>query len=394
MKKNGYKRGLIIIAATLSALSVSVTSDAETFTEAVSGGETSLNIRYRLENVKQDNALEDATASTVRTVLGYKTGGYKSLSAFIEMEDVHAVGDREYSLPPDNFKQFSMVADPIATELNQSFVQYENGGLTARYGRQQILLDNQRFVGNVGWRQNNQTYDGVLISDKSVEDFEVTLGYVTNVNGILANDIDNEDILFNAGYSGLALGKLSVYYYGIENHDAQNASVATTGVRLDGSYGLFLYSFEFANQTDYAGSTVSIDADYTLVELGAKFDSFTLKAGLEVLGEGGDDGFETPLATKHAFNGWADIFPDTPATGLEDSYVSIGTSTNGFNVLAVYHDFAPDAGGRDYGAEIDLLVSRKFSANYTAGVKFAGYDADAFSVDTDKAWFFLQASFN
>lgn len=392
MKKNSYKRGLIVMAAALSTMSV--TAGAETFTEAVSGGEASLNIRYRLETVEQDNALEDATASTVRTALGYKTGVYKSFSAFIEMEDVHAVGDQEYNLPPDNPKQFSVVADPIATELNQSFIQYANEDLTARYGRQQILLDNQRFVGNVGWRQNNQTYDGVLISDKSIEDLEVTLGYITNVNGILANDIDNEDILLNAGYSGLTLGKLSVYYYGIENQDAPNASVATTGVRLSGSHSLFLYSFEFATQTDYADSNANIDADYTLVELGAKFDSFTLKAGLEVLGEGGDDGFETPLATKHAFNGWADIFLDTPAAGLEDTYVSVGANPGGFNVLAVYHDFAPDAGGRDYGSEIDVLVSRKFSANYTAGVKFASYDADAFSVDTDKAWFFIQALFN
>lgn len=392
MKKNSYKRGLIVMAAALSTMSV--TAGAETFTEAVSGGEASLNIRYRLETVEQDNALEDATASTVRTALGYKTGVYKSFSAFIEMEDVHAVGDQEYNLPPDNPKQFSVIADPIATELNQSFIQYANEDLTARYGRQQILLDNQRFVGNVGWRQNNQTYDGVLISDKSVEDLEVTLGYITNVNGILANDIDNEDILFNAGYSGLTLGKLSVYYYGIENQDAPNASVATTGVRLSGSHSLFLYSFEFANQTDYADSSANIDADYTLVELGAKFDSFTLKAGLEVLGEGGDDGFETPLATKHAFNGWADIFLDTPAAGLEDTYVSVGANPGGFSVLAVYHDFAPDAGGQDYGSEIDVLVSRKFSANYTAGVKFASYDADAFSVDTDKAWFFIQALFN
>lgn len=390
MKKNSYNRGLIVMAAAFSTMSMA--AGAETFSEAVSGGKASLNIRYRLETVEQDNAQEDATASTVRTALGYETGVYKGMSAFVEMEDVHALGDEEYSLTPGT--QYSVVADPIATELNQSFVQYANEDMTVRYGRQQILLDNQRFVGNVGWRQNHQTYDGILISDKSVDDLEVTLGYITNVDGILANDVNNEDILFNVGYSGLTLGKLSFYYYGIENQDAQNASVATTGVRLSGSHSLFLYSIEFAGQTDYADSTANIDADYTLVELGAKFDSFTIKAGLEVLGEGGDDGFETPLATKHAFNGWADIFPNTPAAGLEDTFVSFGADPAGFSLLAVYHDFAPDTGGQDYGTEIDLLISRKFSSNYTAGIKFASYDADAFSVDTDKAWFFLQASFN
>lgn len=392
MKKNSYKRTLIAITFTLPVFNAA--TYAQTFSEAISGGKTSLNIRYRLETVEQDNALEDATASTVRTTLGYKTGAYNGFSAFIEMEDVHALGDEEYNLPPDNPKQFSVVADPVGTELNQSFIQYENDGTTIKYGRQQILLDNQRFVGNVGWRQNHQTYDAVLISDKSIENLEVTLGYITNVNGILGNDVDNENILFNTGYSGLALGKLSVYYYGIENQDAANASVETTGVRLSGSQSLFLYSFEFATQTNYAGSAADVDADYTLMEVGAKFASFTLKTGIEVLGEGGDDGFETPLATKHAFNGWADIFLDTPAAGLEDTYVSIGANPGGINLLAVYHNFAPDAGGQDYGTEIDLLLSKKFSSNYTGGIKFASYDADSFSVDMDKVWLFFQASFN
>ncbi|HEX7027077.1 MAG TPA: alginate export family protein, partial [Gammaproteobacteria bacterium] len=344
--------------------------------------------------VEQDNALEDATASTVRTALGYKTGDYKGFSAFVEMEDVHALGDEEYNLPADNPKQYSVVADPLGTELNQSYLQYVNEGFTARYGRQQILLDNQRFVGNVGWRQNQQTYDGVLLSDKSVENFEVTLAHITNVNGILGEDTNSDHVLFNAGYTGLALGKLSVYYYGLENQNAPNASTETSGVRLSGGTGIFLYSFEFANQADHADSTADIDADYTLVEIGAKFDNLTVKAGAEVLGAGGEDGFETPLATKHAFNGWADIFVDTPAAGLEDTYVSIGGNAGGYQLQAVHHTFTPDTGGPDYGTEVDLLISKKFSSNYTAGIKLARYDADSFAVDTDKAWLFLQASFN
>jgi hypothetical protein len=232
------------------------------------------------------------------------------------------------------------------------------------------------------------------VSNKSVENLEIVLAYITNVNGITFNDINHDDIILNVGYSGWSFGKLSFYYYGIEDQGAPNASVETTGLRFSGATGMFLYTAEFASQQDYADSTVDIDADYSLIEAGIKFGAFTVKLGVETLGTGVFDGFETPLATKHAFNGWADIFLNTPPAGIVDTYVSAGGAVAGFNLLAFYHDYVPDASGNDYGTELNFLVTRKFSANYSGGIKYASYDADSFGVDTDKMWFFLQASFN
>ena len=56
--------------------------------------------------------------------------------------------------------------------------------------------------------------------------------------------------------------------------------------------------------------------------------------GYELLGS--DDGkvaFNTPLATKHKFNGWADKFLGTPKEGLEDVYLTAKGKVSGVNGL-------------------------------------------------------------
>mgnify|MGYP002624365898 CR=1 FL=1 len=59
---------------------------ASGITEALADGKANLDLRYRYEAVSQDNALEDASASTVRTRLGYMTGEFVGLSGFFEFE--------------------------------------------------------------------------------------------------------------------------------------------------------------------------------------------------------------------------------------------------------------------------------------------------------------------
>ena len=42
---------------------------------------------------------------------------------------------------------------------------------------------------------------------------------------------------------------------------------------------------------------------------------------------------------------------------------------------------------------IDLLAAKKFGKNYSAGAKYASYDADDYAVDTDKFWLWGQLKF-
>ncbi|MGB1092569.1 MAG: hypothetical protein ACPGYX_10615, partial [Oceanobacter sp.] len=114
---------------------------------------------------------------------------------------------------------------------------------------------------------------------------------------------------------------------------------------------------------------------------------------------GSDDGaysFQTPLATKHAFNGWADMFLATPASGLQDTYVKAVTKVAGVKLLGMYHDYSSDEGGIDFGSEINLLAAYKIDKNFTVGAKMAKYSAgddDSGKVDTDKLWVWASAKF-
>lgn len=378
-------------------------AEAATLAEAIAGGKAALGLRYRLENVEQDNALDDATASTVRTVLGYTTGSYSGFSGYIEFEDVSVLGEDDYNSTANGKTAFSVIPDPEVSELNEVYLSYKGDGYVVKSGRQSLILDNARFIGNVGWRQNEQTFDmPVSYVNTGIENLKLTYGYMTGVQRVFGDDspvgeFNMSNHILNAGYS-FAPFKITAYAYLLEfdNEPVQSLmSQQTVGASFSGATGDFSYYLEYATQSDYADGASAIDADYSLIELGYKLGPVTFKAAQETLGGDGAYAFSTPLATLHAFNGWADMFLATPLTGLVDVYVDAGTNVGGFGVKAVYHDFSSDTGGTDFGTEIDLLLSRKFSPVYSGGLKFASFSSDSAPVyvDTDKLWLFFEANF-
>ena len=372
--------------------------------EAITGGETSGDFNLRYESVEQDNALKDASAMTLRSRLGYSTASLSNFSATLEFEDVRVVAGRDsYSVPPTAFKtgRYSVIADPETTELDQGFVQYKNDTVTARLGRQVIAYDGHRFVGHVGWRQDRQTFDAMRVDVSPAKDFIVSYSYIDQRNGIFAEagDQDSKDHLINASVN-TPIGKLVVYGYLLELDNNTDNALDTYGVSLSGSASVadakFLYSVEYAKQEFELGITER-DAKYMLVEAGVVVGGITGKLGYESLGsDSGAYGFSTPLATLHKFNGWADIFLNTPAQGLVDTYASIGGSLAGGSWNVTYHEFAADEGSAaldDFGSELDVSYARKFGKHYNAGIKYAGYKADDFAVDTDKIWVWVGLSF-
>lgn len=361
----------------------------DAFTATVTGGEPSFRSRLRYEQVDDGNsATDDAQALTLATRLGYETGVWQGISAFAEFEDVRVVGGQNDYAPEQ--AGFATVADPVATELNQSYVQFRDGPLSARYGRQRIILGNARFVGNVGWRQNEQTYDAFR-ADYDNDAFAVTGAWLTYRRGIIpALDQDTEHGLINARWKQAPGGPLTAYGYMLENADTE-ATRDTFGARYDGSFDLdalkLLLWLEYAGQERDNGGGATADFDYTRAELGVDFSGVTARVGQEVLGsDDGNQAFQTPLATLHAFNGWADQFLSTPAAGLEDSFVSIGGEVAGTTLKAVHHQFGAETDSTDYGSETDLLATRSFGDHYQAGIKYADYQADNFSRDTQKFW--------
>jgi len=390
--------------ALLAASLVAPATAGDDFTAALLGGKATADLRLRYEGVDQDNALKDAKATTLRVRLGYQTGEFKGFGAFLEAEHLSAIGGERYNSTVNGKTAYSVVADPEFTEINQAYLSYSGLPDTIlKYGRQRIVLDNHRFIGNVGWRQNEQTFDALTAVNRSLADTTVTAGYIYNVNRVFSDESPVGDFrmsspIFNVKYEGLRAGMLTGYAYLLDFDDLPASSTKTFGLRFVGGTPFgngmkALYTLEYASQTDYADNRADFDLGYYLLEGGIDTGRLTAKLGYEVLDGNGTIAFQTPLATLHAMNGWADQFLVTPAGGLKDAYVSAGTTVSGVKLAAVYHDFRSDKGDVRYGREWDLVATKDFGKHYSAGAKYATYRAKDFSVDIDKFWLWAEARF-
>lgn len=421
--------GALVLAAAASAYAqekpmVTNTNECpvETFfntkiPDAFAKGRFSLNARLRYESVDQEGGTPSAHAETLRTRFGFTTAPVYGFQAMIEAENITAANKDTYAPGPGSPVQRDIIADPTGTQMNQAWLAYSNTNWmsSVKGGRQMIVLDNSRFIGNVGWRQNMQTFDAAGAKVSPLAGLDLSYNYVWKVHRIFGDDsslapstsdFKSASHLLNAAYTIAPLAKVVGYTYllDLENESGGSTinSCATYGGYLTGTWtfdkeqkGTVGYRGEYAYQTDYADSPVSYDAEYYLAELKTTYNRFNLGAGYEVLGSDNGQGFRTPLATLHAFNGWADVFLNTPAAGLQDFYVMTGVNLPGSIPLNfVYHKFDADTGGADFGQEYDVVASRKFGKNWTVLVKYAKYEGKDAPYAFDKEVFWAEVEFN
>jgi len=414
-KEKPMRAHLLLPCPVLLALLIAPVAQAgDAFSDLLTQGKASLDLRYRYEHVDQDNALANANAQTLRTRVGLHSGSWYGLSALIEVDNVSRLGAPDFNDSRNGRAGYALVPDPDGSEVNQALLRYDTALGHVVVGRQRIELDNQRFVGGVAWRQNEQTYDGVLGRFEPLDGLSLTYAYLANINtpfgpdgqhGYPTNpaDIEGHSHLFNLAYAWRPELKLAAYSYllGLDNLAVAptaapgSQSSRTTGLRLSGALQSVGYTLEYARQRDYAGNPLSLNGHYFLGELSYQQGGYLLKAGHEVLSGGdgpGNRAFQTPLATKHLFQGWADLFLITPAEGIRDSYLGGSLPLLGGSLQAWYHHFRADEGGDRYGTELDVAYARAIPVvkNLSAMAKYARYDADAFGVDTDKFWLQLQ----
>lgn len=367
-------------------------------TSALRDSDTQLHLRTRFEDVSQDG-VENSNALTHRTRLTYQSGRYQGFGLLLEMDDIRAITDVDYNDGTGIYPGTAVIADPEGTEVNQSYLSYQAADTEARYGRQRIILDNQRFVGNVGWRQNEQTYDALSLRTQAIEDFTLFYAYVHNVNRVFGEltadgNHKHKSHLLNARYSGSDFGSLVAYGYMLDNEDTPALSSDTFGVRWEGVINQNVsYNLEYATQSDADDNPTSYSADYLMAEALVSTEGFNIKVGYEVLGsDGGAAAFSTPLATLHGFQGWTDKFLGTPANGVEDLYFSAGHTLGPVDLSLVYHHFSANEGGMDYGSEWGIVAGSQLGP-VGLTVKYADYNADEFATDTRKLWLMATASF-
>ncbi|MGH8462374.1 MAG: alginate export family protein [Stenotrophobium sp.] len=402
---------LAALACTTSALADSLS----TLPDALSGGKASLDARLRYENVDQHNIATDANAVTARARLGFTTKTWNGFTAELEYQGVAAVGNDNYNSTHNGRTQYPVVPDPSGSEANQAWIAYSGlPGTVIKYGRQRIVYDNARFVGDVGFRQNQQTYDGLTLTGTWLPKLTFNYAYLTNIdsfkystiNGVSTQNIGlNNTQLFNLNYASQNWLKFTGYAYlvnfaydpPIPPLNNANRDTATYGGRATGAVPLvpvtLNYAVEYAHQNSYGDSPSAVQANYYLAEFGASYSHVFGTLGYEVLGGNGNYAFQTPLATLHAFQGWADQFLTTPAAGVDDLYVTVGGKLEQVKLTAIWHDFnSNDSSAGRYGSEIDLLASRPIGKLLTVTAAYAYYSADHYPVaagtpfDTSKAW--------
>jgi len=388
----------VITTLALGAICTPAAYAQTTLTEALQNSDTKLHLRTRYESVNQDGA-ENSSALTQKTRLTFQSGEFEGFSLLLEMDDTKAITDVDYNDGTGINPGTAVIADPEGTEINQSYLAYRVGGTEVRYGRQRIILDNQRFVGGVGWRQNEQTYDAFSVKSEAIDDLTVFYANVRNVNRIFGKDSidgrhDHNTHLLNAKYRGWGAGSLVGYAYMLDNESAPGLSSDTFGVRWEGRINEDMsYNLEFATQSDAGDNPTEYTATYMLAEGLASAGGFNFKVGYEVLGsDDGNAAFTTSLATLHAFQGWTDLFLGTPADGVEDLYISAGRAIGPVNLTLVYHDLNANEGSASYGSEIGLVAGTQVGP-VGLTLKYADYSADEFGTDTRKLWLMAAATF-
>ena len=390
-----------LTACFLLVTSAALAAEPADFAAALAQGKFSVNARLRSESVAQTGR-RDASALTLRTRLGFAPAAFHGWKFLLEAENIVAADGDSYSQAGLNAGGAgrAVVADPEITEINQAFIAYTTGKTTFTAGRQRLVLDNARFVGDVGWRQNMQTFDALVVQDKSFEKTTLTYAWLDRINRVFGDHHaqgywKSSSHLFNASYAGLPAGTLTGYAYLLDFRKPAYAanSCATYGVSFAGTTPVasdlkFAYRAEAATQSDYGSSTLSYTAGYYVLEAGLAAKQGSLTLGHEVLGSDNNVGFKTPLATLHAFNGWADLFLATPAAGLRDTYVKGSINLPAaVSLLAFQHWYETDTTGIDLGTEFNVQLTRKFGKYFTGLVKFADFRRDSLTLpDVKKIW--------
>lgn len=371
--------------------------------------------RLRYEHVDQPTTDADAVTLRVRAGAEFKMD---RLSLLAEGEGTLGIVNEYNAFPfaiADSQRRpsHSVVPDPMNIDLNRLQLQYKGKAATLTLGRQRINLDDQRWVGSVGWRQNEQTFDAVRMEAKFgpvTLDGTYSIGQRT-IFGIDAGPRQNLDGEFYFLGGGAKLGPVNVKAFAylldydepfyLANSSQSYGARAVAAIPLSPKAKLNLIA-SYARQSDYGRNPVDYSADYINAEAGVSMGKLTVTAGWDLLGSdakaanGAGRALQTPMATLHKFNGWADMFLTTPAKGLQDIYAGAAYKFDGvkalpgLNAAVTWHQFDSDVGSIDYGSEWDASAGVKLG-RVALLAKYANYHAKGFGVDTEKLW--LQAEF-
>lgn len=354
--------------------------------DAIRNGKMLWWFRARNEDI-HEKGLKDGYANTIASHLGYQTAGYYHFSGLLEFTDTTIIGRQLYNSgggTSPGLRKYAITNDPRGARIQQAFIEYNDFFKTdLKGGRQRIRLDNERFIGDSGWRQMEQVYDGISLFNTAIPNLNLFYAYIGRVNRVwgpkgvgIFGDNANHTHVVNIRYDILDLGSIIGYEYFIDNAKVRNFSTSTLGLRFNGSKRYqnlnFLYTAEYANQANAANNPVHYRAQYSHFAGGMQIDTNPMDMEFDLQREdlGGQrhkigGAFITPLASFHGFQGWAELFNVTPNRGVTDWVASASFKIkplSDITFLTYYHHFRSSATSRHrfFGYEFDAEVGKEF----------------------------------
>ena len=274
--------------------------------------------------------------------------------------------------------------------------------LSAKVGRQMIVLDDDRIFGSLDWHPAGRSHDAVNLNWTPSEKLTLRGFFAYNQSGSTTTPTLNVNTpsgqnftpgwgqdyqhlqALHAHYSISEAHQLSLLFanLGYRTDDSADQNMQTFGAHYTGKSNQLSYGASAYLQTGKNAGGTEKSAYMFAVNAGYKFSPiFGLTAGVDYLSgnasddtSGKDKKFNPFSGTNHKFYGFMDYYyvgaPGSnaaPSAGLLNPYLTANVRTGEkSNLSATFHYFAPAAkfevGGKkhsSYGSEIDLVYNLK-----------------------------------
>ena len=287
---------------------------------------------------------------------------------------------------------WTLASDDKAIKFHQAWAEaILNNNLSLKLGRQEIVYDDHRIFGDVGWTQQARSHDAALLKYKVDTKSFFDVGFALNADS--QSGVDNL-------YSNVAGYKAFQYAYyhkksngigvsllflnnGVEFENlnlTQEVDYSQTfGGRLTINKGKIISDFAAYLQSGYLGGN-KVSASYFTGNVKYKISAdFTLGVGAEYLS--GKDMNDTssdvknfvPLyGTNHKFNGWMDYFyagSPSGTTGLVDINAVLAFKKDKFSAKVIPHFFS--SAGDIYSGATKMDSKLGTEIDFTAGYQIA-----------------------
>ncbi|WP_372751207.1 alginate export family protein [Labilibaculum sp.] len=332
------------------------------------------------------DASDDAaffTSQRTRLNLNYQADKFR---VGLSVQDVRVWGDvSQLNLSDDN----QLMLHEAWGELLFS------DSFSLKVGRQELVYDDSRILGNVGWAQQARSHDLALFKYKTDENGQFHLGLAVN------NDSEVlETSLYTTNYKSMQFAwyqrksakfdfSLLFMNVGYQRDQDEDEDVEDLDTRYNQTLGTYMnyrpgkVSFTGSLYMQTGKDDTDTDLNAYMFNLGMNFPiaaNWKGNAGIEVLSgtdsnSTGDNKSFTPLfGTNHKFNGHMDYFyvgNHTGNVGLQDVYARANYAKDQWSFASAIHLFSSEADLYDesvkadkyLGTEIDLSVGYKYSAN-------------------------------